>query len=122
MMFVLAISALGFGCQHQQGTVEQTQDTMGPKQKRYAQFEDLRAAFLSNAQHGKKRSDVETHVGIGTPVRFANRLWESPRVAFSYVAQDRPAFHYVVVYDNDVVVEQCGYTVGQDGKPSILMP
>ncbi|MCH7761219.1 hypothetical protein IIA15_07475 [candidate division TA06 bacterium] len=120
-LLVVGIFILACG-QRDSEIAPSTTAALSPTKKSYARFEDLRAAFLSNAQIGRKKADVEAHVGVGERVVFSNPLWEPPRVAFSYVPADKPKFHYVVVYENDIVVEQCAYTIGENGQPNILMP
>lgn len=123
---VLCFLAILLGCRHAGVEPARTEiDPVAEGCKRWHKdhlFEDLRSCYLSIAHIGEHKTNVVAMLGPGQRVTVSHKIWSPPREAFSYTAVDRPDFHYVAVYEREIMVEQCGYELGTDGQVLVVVP
>ena len=90
--------------------------------QKHHRFEDLRLCYLSVVHVGAAKAKVVAMLGPGQRVTVSHSIWNPPREAYSYTPADRTNFHYVAVYQDDKVVEQCSYSLSSAGEASVVMP
>ena len=123
---VLCLAANLLGCL--QGLAQPTPTEIDPvaigceKWHRTHSFDDLRSCFLSVAHRREHRANVEAMLGPGERVTVAHKVWAPPIEAYEYTPIAKTNFHYVALYQNDIVVGICSYSLNSEGKPSVILP
>jgi hypothetical protein len=89
---------------------------------KHHRFDDFQSCYLSVVHGGAHKAQVEAMLGPGQRVTVSHQIWNPPREAYSYTPADRTNVHCVAVYENDIVVEQCSYSLDSAGTVSVILP
>lgn len=123
---VLCFLAILLGCRHADvGSARAEIDPIAEGCERWHKhhsFDDLRSCYLSVVHIGEHKAKVVAMLGPGQRVTVSHEVWNRPREAYSYTPADRTNFHYVAVYQDDIVVEQCSYSLNSAGEAEVVMP
>ena len=90
--------------------------------QKHHRFDDLPFCYNHVVRVGASKADVVAMLGPGERVTVSHSVWNPPREAYSYTPADRTNFHYVAVYKDGIVVEQCSYSLDSAGEASVVMP